>query len=345
MKNIKNFAKVAEPVSEAKKIKLLTEATQIARFSKPTAYLEFSSSIIRFCFVSERKDYFEEKLAKCSAEAQNYIKSLAQGQETDSVVQEKKPVEAKTPEISASTEPKQPAPTPSAASSAGDRIALRKANSKNDILRKQLEELKTEYESISKSSPTTHSVENENLTKLRRELDEAKKVNASLDEELKQLQNPTQEKELLQKEIAELKDQISEAEGKLNKPVDIAQLQQSENPEIKEIIEKIKAAEERIKPEYEITLRTKLDKLKEVAKKLKSDVIKIKEKAGEAKEEPENEEVAKIEGEIAEIINRNNQLNKDIMTILSRTEAIEQARSSRSFLEHLRTSDAFLSTH
>ena len=357
MKNIKSFAKVAEPIFEKNGIKFTVEATATARFSKPTAYLDFIIAIVQFMFVSPQKKVFEEKLQKCSEEAQKYIKSLISGASTqtsepakeeekakvDEPIKPKKTLKKEMP--TPPTEPKQsPQVQQKSSFSVGTTTALRRAKIKNESLNKQLAELKAEYEKVSQHDEAAPA-EDDNLRKLKKELEEAKKTNESLDEELKKYQDPTQEKEMLQKEIATLKEQIAEAEGKLNTPIDITQLQQSENPEIKEIIEKIKAAEERIKPEHEIELRIKSDKLKEIAKKLKADVSKYKEKAGEIKEEPGNEEAAKLEEEISEVINRNNQLNKDIMAILSRTEAIDRCRSSRSFLEHLRTSDAFLSTH
>ena len=188
------------------------------------------------------------------------------------------------------------------------------------------------------------NIEND-LIQQKRKLEEMQKESENLDAELKSLQDATQEKEKVQSEIRDLKQKIQVAEEQLNKPFDIEKLKQSDDPQILDLLKQIQENEEMLKPEHTEKLRGEVEKLKQTVLKLKDIVSAKKAKAENVKDQPTDGENQKLEAEINEYVERNNKLNKEIIEILSRNEAIEQSKQSQSFLEHLRTSDVFLSNH
>ena len=350
MKNIKALQTAFEKEFNSKNISVSIEATAMARGSKPELLLNFYKIVIIYCYESAHKSDFEAITAKCSQDTQTFVNqtiSAFQAKTSDNKQEEKA---APAPKPSSPTKEAEKQTTQTRELSATEKVQLRSIEKENAQYRAELEKLKAELQVIQSqngvNSASLNAGDNEaQISQQKQKIQQMENESKEIDEELKKLQDITAEKEKEQADLKKAQEQLQNLEDQLRKPLDFEALKQSEDPQIQELLTQIKAAEDQLKPEYTEKLTQDVKKLAETVNKLKNIVTSKKAKAGEAKDEPADGETAQLEKEIEEIVNRNNQLNLEIMSILSRTEAIEQSKNSHSFLEHLRTSDLFLSTH
>ena len=344
MKNIKALYSALEKEFAEKNIKIVVEATAIARGTKPEVTLNFFKTIILYCSKSAHSADFENQLSKCSESTQTFIKGIIESSASSAPPQPA----SKPPETPKATEKSTTEIKPQTSNSsltAGEKAQLRIAEKKNIELKKELEQLQAELDSLQKPRNTTTVNSGSDNSQQKQDIAKMEKESKELDDGIKELDGVAKEKEKEQAEIRELNQQIQALEEKLKLPLDMEQLKQNEDPQIQELLKQIKEAEDQLKPEFAAKVKQDAEKLKETINKLKVSVASKKAKAGEVKEEPVDGETGKLEKEIDEMMNRNNQLNKEMLQLLSRSEAIEKSKQSKSFLEHLRTSDAFLSTH
>ena len=349
MKNIKAFDSAMQKEFNSKNVKYTVEATAMARGSKPEVLMNFYKSIITYCYQTAHKPEFEAQTAKCSEKTQQFVKQIIASYETKESSKQQETAAAPVSAAPASKAPEKESAQArelTVAEKAQIRVIERKnAEYKAELekLQKELHDIQTQNATATASSNAGESDAQASAQKLK--IQQMEKESKDIDEELKKLQDATTEKENEQQELKKAQEKLQTLEEQLRKPLDFEALKQNEDPQIQDLLNQIKKAEEQLKPEYTDKLSQDVKKMADTINKLKEVVASKKAKAGDAKDEPENGETAKLEQEIEEIVNRNNQLNREIMGILSRTEAIEQSKNSHSFLEHLRTSDLFLSMH
>lgn len=346
MKNIRVIGKEIEAPFNEKGIKVQIEATTIARRSKLEALPNFVVSFICFMFCSPKAEEVKKITLTCSQEVQNEIRSILIANNVGGNANETAEAQPKKEEkIAPKTEPEEkPAQSP-AKQPEPNRAELRKLEIKNRTLKSELERLKKELSDVQSSSASAPELPPEAAT-LKSELDAAMAENAKLEKECAEIPDvPDSTKNSLQSEIAELQQKLQKYTEEANSPLLLEKYAENKDPEIQDLLKQIKEAEDVLKPEYETQLLQQVEKLKDAATKMKKAVKSKQKEAGDIKVEPENGEAANLEIENNNLTTRNNDLNKQIVEILTKLDAAENFKSRRSFLEHLRTSDAFLSIH
>lgn len=347
MKNIRQLAKEFEPAFADKGIKISIEATQVARRSKPEALPNLVMAVICFMFDSPHKKEVSEITKKCSEACQNEIKSILIANKVNTAGSEPKEAEPERPAPVAETKPveEKPQAASTTTSSAATRTAIRRLEVKNRSLNSELEKLQAELKEIQNSKSESVSLPPEVLS-VKNDLETAKEENTKLQKELAEFPDiPDSDKIALQNEITSLQQKLAKINEDSNAALSPEKLSEMNDPDVQNLLKQIKEAEDILKPEYENELRAKVDKFKEVATKMKKSVKSKQKEIGDTKPEAESGESGELESQISEITARNNKINTEIVEIMAKLDAIEKNKTKNSFLEHLRTSDAFLSIH
>ena len=152
-----------------------------------------------------------------------------------------------------------------------------------------------------------------------------------------------EKKRQLTAEIDDLNRRIAEKNSKRSSGVYIEDFEGSTDPEVIDLLKEIRETEENISTERIETLRAEVAKLQERASAYSAGTEKLKGQIGDVPEE-HNEEIESLQKQIEEMKAKVDEANIRISKMLMVSQSMDRMRGPASFLEHLRTSDTFLSS-
>ncbi|KAH0794792.1 hypothetical protein GPJ56_001339 [Histomonas meleagridis] len=221
---------------------------------------------------------------------------------------------------------------------------LDKLDSECKQLASENEKLQNEIESLRNQQSNSNNKYMEMYLETKAKRDSEIQLGEKLDKEL-------QNKEALEEKRKQLLQEISNFQKKQKVLKEKASefttenFENSNDPAIQQLVNEIKETEKLISQDNITKLENERARLKKFLLSMAADVKEKKKIVGDNPIDmnSNNEVVTKLQKEIEELIDKNNQINEEIMGIIQKADSIEQLKSPKSLLEQMRTGN-FAST-
>ena len=200
-------------------------------------------------------------------------------------------------------------------------------------LKKANEDLKNEIQTLKNKGTEYQQFYELNLKK-----EEIIKENQKLDEEINLKENLEEKKNQLQAQLNEYKKNINQVKEQELMIKSLKVYERSTDHKVINYLNEIHKIEDTIEESNILKIEKEYTHLKKILKKLASDIKSKKDIIENYKEidEDQNDIENKLSNEIEMLIDKNNQLNHEIIELVKKTELIEQLNTPESLLEKMR---------